>query len=138
MDKLQKKILVFTAVSGMLAVVLGAFGAHALADKLNSSQLNTYQTGIEYQFYHTFALFAICAFFHSSKKSVWLFRSALFFAVGIVLFSGSLYILACKEILLIESWTHIIGPLTPIGGFSFIVGWLLIIVFAMKEFNTDI
>ncbi len=106
----------------MLAVIIGAFGAHGLEGKLNSDQLRTFETAVKYHFYHTFAVF-IAAFLCQSYPSKWLFRAGIGFVLGIVLFSGSLYLMACKNLLGIESWSWL-GPITPLGGLFFIVSWI--------------
>ena len=131
---MQKKLLIIIGISGLLAVVLGAFGAHILADKLTAGQLITYHTGIEYHFYHTLALLGITSINKHSGTSVWLYRASLFFVLGIILFSGSIYLLACKELLSLgEIGISFIGPLTPIGGVLLIIGWLMILVHSIRN-----
>jgi uncharacterized membrane protein YgdD (TMEM256/DUF423 family) len=130
---MQKKLLILTGLLGIVAVILGAFGAHALANKLSTSQLQTYQTGIQYHYYHTLALLGLASMVNRFKQPVWLYRAASFFVIGILFFSGSIYLLACKELLSLGNWTKLIGPITPIGGLFFIIGWSMIIVHAIKE-----
>jgi len=118
-----------TGIFGVLAVALGAFGAHGLTNKLTETQIHTFETGSEYHFYHTLALLGVVLLMkqqHSHKKM--LNRAAWAFALGIILFSGSLYLLACKSILHIENFAAIIGPVTPLGGLSFIIGWIMLIL----------
>ncbi len=123
---MNKKILVMGAVTALLAVVIGAFGAHGLKALLPVAQLNTFEIGVRYQFYHSFAmLFAGIIYFHIPDKKI--ITAGWFFLGGIVLFSGSLYLLACREILGISSWTFL-GPLTPMGGVLFIIGWAMMIL----------
>lgn len=117
------KVLFTTgALLGALAVAFGAFGAHKLKMSLTADQLQTFETGVRYQFYHVFAMFIAGAL-------AWKFPQGGFglsgwlFAAGIVLFSGSVYLLACKDLLQLGSATRIIGPVTPIGGLLFIAGW---------------
>jgi uncharacterized membrane protein YgdD (TMEM256/DUF423 family) len=121
----MKKILTTAAISGMLAVMLGAFGAHALKNTLTPDMLEVYKTGVQYQFYHTFALLAVGILMHfgSSNALKW---SANLFLTGIILFSGSLYVLAISEI-------KILGVITPFGGMAFIGGWLLLVIHAIKN-----
>ena len=110
----------------LLAVILGAFGAHSLEAKLSTEQLQTFETGVRYQFYHGIAiLLAILLYFHYAQRL--LIRAAQFFLVGTILFSGSIYLLACREILGLASWTWL-GPITPIGGTFFIMGWILLLL----------
>ncbi len=127
----NKKKLILIGSLGMIAVILGAFGAHGLKPLVNDSQMNTFEIGIRYHFYHTFAIFctAILTKNHVSKR---LNTAILLFSIGIVLFSGSLYLLACKEILGISNWTFL-GPITPIGGTFFIIGWALLLIEGLKS-----
>ena len=128
--KTGHQIIRVAAILGALAVMLGAFGAHGLKAVLESTQLNTYKTGIEYHFYHVMAL-AVVGSICLKNPSKALSRSAIFFLIGIILFSGSLYLLACADVLGINSMKGILGPLTPIGGVFFILGWLQL-AFAVK------
>jgi uncharacterized membrane protein YgdD (TMEM256/DUF423 family) len=130
---MYKKLLILSAVLGILAVILGAFGAHALANKLSESQLRTYQTGIQYHYYHTITLLVLVLASRLYSKPIWLYRGAVFFILGIFCFSGSIYLLACKELLSLQNWTKIIGPITPIGGLFFIVGWASILIHAFQD-----
>jgi len=119
-----KGILFAAAFFGLSAVVLGAFGAHALREMLSESALATYETAVKYQMWHALAmLFVFLVTFQSSQP---LFRwAAVCFGVGIVLFSGSLYLLAFGA----PRW---LGPVTPLGGLSFIAGWCLLMGAAFK------
>ena len=129
---MAKFILTAASFFGALAVMLGAFGAHGLKAKLDTYSLEIFQKGVEYQYYHVFALLAIglLATKYSGSLLQW---SANFMIAGILLFSGSLYLLATKSILGIESWTKILGPITPIGGLFLITGWILLGVFVTKN-----
>ena len=121
----HKQALAAAAIFGMLAVVLGAFGAHALKEKLTPELLNTYETGVKYQFYHCFALLAVGLLF-AYQPSAWLNRSAWMFIIGILLFSGSIYALVALK----HSGSvglKGLGILTPIGGVFFILGWLFLL-----------
>lgn len=121
----MKKILTIAALSGMLSVILGAFGAHGLKKIISPEMLEVFKTGVQYQFYHTFALIAvgILMYFGESKALKW---SANLFLIGIILFSGSLYALAISGI-------KILGAITPLGGIAFIAGWLLLAIHASKH-----
>lgn len=132
---MNKKLLFAGAFSALLAVMIGAFGAHGLKESLPAAQLNTFEIGVRYQFYHSFALlFAGILYFHIPDKKI--ITAGWFFLGGIVLFSGSLYLLACREILGISSWTFL-GPLTPIGGVLFITGWAMILLGINKSENLN-
>ena len=112
------------AISGFIAVSLGAFGAHGLKQQLPERLFNAWVTGTEYQFYHSLALILIALLglhFTSSKLLRW---SANSFLAGIILFSGSLYALALTGI----GW---LGMITPLGGVAFLLGWLALALFAI-------
>ena len=111
------KTLKIAAFFGFLSVLIGAFGAHGLEDVLILNQrLDTYKTAVNYQFYHSLALMLV-GILMMSKPSKYLIRSAKMFVLGILLFSGSLYLLSLTNYTLI-------GVVTPIGGLFFIFGWL--------------
>ena len=119
------------AVFAGLAVVLGAFGAHALRARLSERALEIYQTGSHYQFIHALALILLgCWLASSSSQHVGAASLATaagwFFAAGIVVFSGSLYALAITDI-------KILGAITPLGGLSFIAGWACFALTALKK-----
>ncbi len=116
----MKKTLSIASISGLLCVILGAFGAHGLKPLLTTKMLATFETAVRYQFYHTLALILIVVLykFSNSKKLV---LASYFFIAGILLFSGSLYVLALTSINL-NTWTWL-GPITPLGGICFIIGW---------------
>ncbi|SFW60911.1 DUF423 domain-containing protein [Luteibacter sp. UNCMF366Tsu5.1] len=99
--------------AGATAVAFGAFGAHALRNTLDASALATWHTGVEYHFWHALALLATCLLPASRARQV----AQGGFALGILFFSGSLYALALGA----PRW---FGPVTPLGGVAFIVGWL--------------
>ncbi len=104
------------AVAGFLGVALGAFGAHALRTRLSPDLLAVFETGVRYQMYHAFATFAAAWAFARWPRRVFGVAGGLFLA-GIVVFSGSLYLLALTG----ERW---LGAITPIGGAGFLAGWL--------------
>jgi uncharacterized membrane protein YgdD (TMEM256/DUF423 family) len=113
-------------ISGALAVALGAFGAHALKPMLMASgKLEAYQTAVAYHFYHTLALFVLGLLMRLTSMKI-LSYIGLCFLAGILLFSGSLYLMAITGV-------SGIGFVTPFGGLFFIAGWLLIVVGAVKK-----
>lgn len=122
---MSKTILMTGAGLLALAVILGAFGAHALKSKIEPDLLQVYKTGVEYHFYHALGLLlvGIIALNMPSGLINW---SALLLFAGIVLFSGSLYLLAITGI----KW---LGAITPLGGLSFIAGWILLILAVWKK-----
>jgi uncharacterized membrane protein YgdD (TMEM256/DUF423 family) len=119
-----KIVLSCAAFSAMMSVMLGAFAAHGLKSKLSENLLNTFQTGVQYQMYHSLALILLVILYRQIPQSLLLY-SAGFMLAGIILFSGSLYMLALTQM----KW---FGPITPIGGVCFIVGWALLIASALK------
>lgn len=114
-----------SAISGILAVMLGAFGAHSLKALISSDDLAIYETGICYQFYHTFALLAVGILLYLKPSSL-LINSGYAFSIGILFFSGSLYGLALRN--LGEVNLNWLGPITPIGGLVLLMGWLLLLL----------
>ena len=124
---MHKLFLIISSISGMLSVALGAFGAHAIKDKLQSDgTLDTYQTAVQYQFYHTLALCGI-AILMMKTQSQWLNYAGYSMTFGILIFSGSLYILCFTGM----KW---LGAITPIGGLLFIAGWIFLLLTALKSF----
>lgn len=118
--------LVMGALAGLLAVMAGAFGAHGLRHVVSERGLEVFQTAVNYQMYHALALVAA-----SLMPALGLSRRLLgiacgFWLTGIVLFSGSLY-------LLVLSGHHWLGPVTPIGGVCFMIGWALLVAAALKK-----
>lgn len=130
---MNKRILVTASLFGATAVILGAFGAHGLKSLIDQSSLEIWAKGVEYQFYHTFALLFLYLF--AKKEGLKSVKLAYgFFTFGILLFSGSLYLLALRSILDI-GFINYIGPVTPVGGLLFICGWLSLFISALKENN---
>ena len=115
------------AIFGIIAVIFGAFGAHALKAQLSATALENWKTAVNYQFVHALALLLLATL----PTTRFIRLSAWFFTLGIVCFSGSLYLLSLKEILTIN--TVFIGPITPIGGLFFIIGWVCLFFSAVKK-----
>ncbi len=124
---MQKTFGIIAALYGALAVILGAFGAHALKEKLDAYQLEIFNKGVQYQFYHVIALFAV-VFLAEKIQPKTLTFAGWFFSVGILFFSGSLYLLATRSLMGTDTLTPILGPVTPLGGLCFIIGWILLLV----------
>lgn len=127
MDKLFLQI---GAIVLALAVILGAFAAHGLEAQLTNEQLETFNTGVRYQFYHGFGILITGVLLllqpiKSLRLVAWLFL------VGILLFSGSIYLLACKDLIGMQNWKWL-GPITPLGGTLFIAGWV-IFLFGVRQ-----
>lgn len=113
---MAKLFITLASLSGMLAVILGAFGAHALKGRLDDYALGIFQTAVQYHFYHSFALLAVGILALSQPQTVLLRSSGWLFLLGIFIFSGSLYLLSITGV----RW---LGAITPIGGLAFIAGW---------------
>lgn len=114
---MAKTFLMIAAISGLLAVVIGAFGAHGLKGRVTEDLLAIYQTGVQYHFYHSFALLVVGLLLLQFPLAGLFNWSGWLFVIGIVVFSGSLYVLSLTGI----RW---LGAITPLGGLAFIVGWL--------------
>lgn len=119
MGKLSTLFLVSGCLNAGLAVVLGAFGAHALKTRLSTEMMAIYQTGIQYHFYHAIGLIMIGVIALYLPQSALLKWSGYTMFLGIILFSGSLYILSLTGI----KW---LGAITPLGGTAFIASWLML------------
>ena len=114
------------ALVAALSVILGAFGAHALKETLSTQSLATFKTGVEYQFMHSIAII-ICGILILQFPTLGLHRVAYLFIAGIVLFSGSLYLLATAP-----GVPRAIGAITPFGGLCFIAAWIWLAYLTLK------
>lgn len=124
---MQKLVLSFGAISGLLGICLGAFGAHAMKKMLEESgKLEVYETAVKYQFYHAFALLILGILMQKAQPAVYTY-SGYAFMLGTVIFSGSLYILCFSGI---SKW----GAVTPIGGVILIVGWGLLLLGILRTY----
>ena len=126
---MDRKIFLLACVTGGLGIVLGAFASHGLKPLLNTSAFESFNTGIRYQMYHSFLLFFIglTTALKSSQKSI-LLKLVL---TGIVLFSGSIYILATNDLTSFNF--KVIGFITPVGGLILIISWLLLFIYFFKK-----
>jgi uncharacterized membrane protein YgdD (TMEM256/DUF423 family) len=127
---MNRQIIITASILGMLGVIAGAFAAHGLKQYLTPQQLEIWHTGVQYQFYHVFALLFLSAF--TSLRNSLARATYYLFTFGIIFFSGSLYLLACRE-LLGWGWLTIMGPITPIGGLLFIAGWVTLALAAFRK-----
>ncbi|MEL7123252.1 MAG: DUF423 domain-containing protein, partial [Bacteroidota bacterium] len=127
---MRKNFLRIGGILAALAVILGAFGAHTLEEAIAPDQLEIFKTGVTYQFYHSFAILIVAVLGHFGRKSRLVIAGWLFVG-GIILFSGSLYLLAVREVMNLNvAW---LGPITPVGGTLFIVGWVFFILATFQE-----
>lgn len=114
------------SINALIAVMLGAFGAHALRSRLSADMMDIFQTGVQYHFYHALGLLAVGIIAYHLPESTWLKWSGWLMLTGIVVFSGSLYVLSISGI----KW---LGAITPIGGTAFIAAWVLLTVAILKS-----
>ncbi|MEO7978058.1 DUF423 domain-containing protein [Flavobacterium sp.] len=126
---MERKIILTAAVFGTLAIILGAFGAHALKEILSSEQLTSFETGVRYQMYHAFFLFFVATRKELSLKVLNVIYNLVL--AGVIFFSGSIYLLTTKNVTHIDF--KIIGFVTPIGGLLLIFAWLVLFATFFKK-----
>lgn len=126
---MNRKILLFAVFLGLLSIVLGAFGAHALKAVLKENQLISFETGVRYQMYHAFFLFFLGSTSLIAEKS----KKVILFLVlfGVLFFSGSIYLLATSEVTKIDF--KFLGPITPFGGLLLIGAWMALFFNIYKQ-----
>ncbi len=129
----MKKLIIISSILSAVGVIMGAFGAHALKESLSELQLKSYETGVKYHLIHSIAILVLALLYHQTKTKLFYTAGILMF-IGIILFSFSIYLLSCKELLGIESWSFL-GPITPIGGTFFISAWVLVCMAGFKLKN---
>ncbi|WP_049722772.1 DUF423 domain-containing protein [Gilvimarinus polysaccharolyticus] len=125
--------LIAATAYGFIAVALGAFAAHSLKDTLTPELLGAFQTGVQYQMYHALALLMVGLWLQHCRQraehqstNVWLNRACGLFIIGTLLFSGSLYGLTLTGF-------RLFGPITPLGGVCLLLGWLCLLLAALKS-----
>ena len=123
----MNKFLLLGAIFALFAVIIGAFGAHGLEQmQISEKMLTRFDTGVKYQFYHAFGIIIIGLLSVQNKSSRLLSSTGSLFSLGIILFSGSLYSY-------VLTGNKLFGMITPFGGLAFILGWILLIIFAYKN-----
>jgi len=126
---MNRKIILVAAFLGVISIILGAFGAHALKEVLNENQLVSFETGVRYQFYHAlFLLFLGTTSLLSDKRKKIILILVL---VGVLFFSGSIYLLATNHLTSIDF--KFLGPITPIGGLLLIGAWVALFLNILKQ-----
>lgn len=120
--------LSIVAILGFSGVALGAFGAHGIKPQISAESYTNFQTGVSYHFIHTLAILGLLALPNFDKKIKKIACSA--FLIGILLFSGSLYLLSTSSLTGVN--VSFLGPITPIGGLGFLVGWAMLL-FGIKK-----
>lgn len=113
----------------MLAIILGAFGAHALKDILSTERLASFETGVKYQMYHGLAFLIIGLLADRFSFAIKSFFTLA--VIGIVLFSGSIYLLAMQDVLKIKM--SFLGPITPLGGGFLIIAWGMLLIKTLRK-----
>ncbi|MEO6906452.1 MAG: DUF423 domain-containing protein [Abditibacteriaceae bacterium] len=126
----DKTFLALGAMYGLLAVLIGAFGAHSLSNLVTTDMLGVYETGVRFQFYHAFALLVLGILGSRCPARLASWAGGLF-SVGIVLFSGSLYVITAINAANMSVPLYV-GLMTPLGGFLFICGWAIFLIAILK------
>lgn len=121
----MKVLIILGAINAFLSVALGAFGAHGLEGKVEQKYMETWQTAVQYQMFHAVGLLIVGVLLGKFPASSLLTWSGWLMMIGIILFSGSLYVLSLTKI-------SILGAVTPFGGVSFLVAWVLVVIAAVK------
>ncbi|WP_411334166.1 DUF423 domain-containing protein [Metabacillus indicus] len=121
----MKLFLILAAANAFLSVALGAFGAHGLEGKIPERYLNIWEKAVTYQMFHAGGLFVIAFLMDKLPQAGMLNWAGWLMFIGILLFSGSLYVLAVTQI-------SVLGAITPLGGLSFLIAWVIIIIAAVK------
>src|SRR5689334_17261505 len=132
---MHKRYLITACLLAAFAVILGAFGAHGLKQIVPPETVSTFETGVRYHFYHSFALLAVGILFEKGRKS-WMKFAGISFILGIILFSGSLYLLTITKATETVGLNKL-GIITPFGGLFFIAGWIaLAIALSLSPWRT--
>lgn len=129
---MNKRILITASILGVTAIIFGAFGAHALKKVLNLNELDSFEVGVRYQFYHALFLLFIANINQLSHKN----KGVIFYLItlGVLLFSGSIYLLSLQNVIGLK--LSFLGPITPVGGCLLIAAWILLLVNVFK-FKAD-
>jgi uncharacterized membrane protein YgdD (TMEM256/DUF423 family) len=128
--KVNKSMIVWAAGFAAIAVILGALGAHALKSELTASSLESFKTGVRYQMWHALAL-AFLSLVPTKELSLkWV---KILWIFGVILFSGSIYLLSIAPLININF--SFLGPITPLGGLALISGWILLIIKSLRQKN---
>ena len=122
----RDRCLIAAGIFGATSIIVGAFGAHGLEARLSPEAMETHQTGVLYHLVHSLALIALAFASDTIWESKWAGRITVAWILGIVVFSGSLYVLAITDI-------GILGAITPIGGLAFIIGWVMVVPMGLRN-----
>ncbi len=132
---MHKGFLKTAALIGALSVIFGAFAAHSLKESISDYAVSIFETGVRYQFYHVFALM-VSGILYKDFKNKFIRWSGILFIIGIILFSGSLYMLTYIKAAVKPGYDWI-GAITPIGGLCFILGWVFLFIGAFRKINSN-
>jgi uncharacterized membrane protein YgdD (TMEM256/DUF423 family) len=129
---MKSRFIITGASLALIAIILGAFGAHILKEKIGLTDLQNFETGIRYQMYHAIAILLL-GLLYDQYRHVYLHIAFWLFLAGTILFSVSIYLLATKELTgFFWAW---LGPVTPIGGLMLIAGWAMLILTVLKNLD---
>ncbi len=131
----MKNLIRVASICGLLGVIFGAFGAHALKPVMTLAQADTFETAVKYQLIHSVSILVIALLYVYQPIKIWKVAGYLHL-LGILLFSGSLYLLALKQLFGISHWTFL-GPITPVGGLCFILGWIALFIGSYQITNNS-
>lgn len=134
-DQFYNRLLAVASLTGLVGVGIGAFGAHFLKSRLEETDLDVLRTGVLYLFIHILATFIVGVIARTNLTSRVLKSAAVAFLTGVILFSGSLFIISTRSLTGLS--TGLIGPITPIGGLSFMVGWLMLFFYFFSGRKSD-
>jgi uncharacterized membrane protein YgdD (TMEM256/DUF423 family) len=122
---MHRTFLLIGALAGVVGVTLGAFGAHGLRERLTPDMLGVFETGVRYHMYHALAILGVASVAERLQASRLVLASGWLFLAGIILFSGSLYLLAVTGV-------RVLGAITPFGGVAFLLGWGCLALAALR------
>lgn len=125
--RMKRTLLLIGSASMVMAIVLGAFGAHGLKELIDNERLSSFEVGVRYQIYHALGLLVLAALYREDMRKTFKWSSTLM-VLGTILFSFSIYLLACRSIFGLEGLAKVLGPITPIGGLLLISSWVLLFV----------
>jgi uncharacterized membrane protein YgdD (TMEM256/DUF423 family) len=131
-DQTSDRTLPWAAAILLLAVALGAFGAHGIRDLVDARAYHNWTTAAQYQFYHGLALLFLSVVGRNLEARMVGFVRILFL-LGMLCFCGSLYLLAARDLLGLQGLTRVLGPITPLGGLLFIAGWGTLLVASLRR-----
>ena len=132
---MHKGFLKTAALIGALSVAFGAFAAHSLKESISDYAVSIFETGVRYQFYHVIALM-MSGILYKDFKNKFTWWSGILFIIGIILFSGSLYLLTYIKAAVKPGYDWV-GAITPLGGLCFILGWVFLFIGISRKTNNN-